>query len=183
MSELTKAEAVEVANGVLADLAAAQTALQKIQALEDELVSEIKKRYQKKILELEDQIRNAERALASLWEADGEKLRDTPKGKTATLRNGTLSERLGTVAVVLGNSSDVLLYLRTRGVVKRFTKQPERVVVKSLLRLEPGFVDKAPDEIMHFEQARTLHMKPAKSQVESARNLAAQKVRLGKAIQ
>ena len=181
MTEMTAKEAIEAANVALADLETARSGLERIQNIERELVAEIRKRYAKKILELEAEAKAAEEKLADLWENHDNKLRDNPKSKTATLRNGTLSERLGTVAVVIGDNSKVLAYLRKHGVMKRFTRRPEPVPVKSLLKLDPEFVNNAPDDVVRFEQGRTLHIKPLKSQVESARNLASRIVKLSKA--
>lgn len=178
---MTAEEVIEAVNSALADLAAARSGLERIQGIEQQLIDEIRKRYVKKILELESDIKAGEDRLADLWEKHSDMLRDNPKSKTATLRNGTLSERFGVVAVVIGDTNKVIAYLRKHGVMKRFTRRPEPVVVKSHLKLDPEFVNNAPDDVMRFEQKRTLHIKPLELQVESARNLTSRVVKLRKA--
>lgn len=178
MAGSTRARVVRTANKALADLSAARAELEKISAVESSLFAEIRKHHQARIDELGETVRQAEDLLAKLWQDHGDELRDSSKSKTATLRNGTLSERLGVATVVLGERSRVLRYLRRRRATLRFTKKSEPEISKAKLKMDPKFVDGAPDEIMHFEKVRTLYIRPVDASTEGSRVLGTEHVRL-----
>lgn len=168
---------VVAANDALKELGAAIRQLENVQKRQDEQIQAIKDENKVLIEGLEAKIVAFKTILANLWQEHGSELRDT-RSKTATLRNGTLSERSNPESLWMGDPALVLKYLRKMGVVRKFTRQPPREVVKALLRRDVAFVDGAPDHLLHFQRSSTLHVSPTQSLVESQRGTAALQIPL-----
>lgn len=170
--EPTEEDIVRMTNEALADFGTSVRRLETIHIRMNELIQLIQDWHQSEIEELEAKIKEDRETFQFFWENYGSVLRDSKGGKTATLRNGIISERLHPVSLRIGDAKGLLKYLGVHGVLRRFTHQPPRVINKDALKRDRKFLQKIPKHLVQEVQERTLHILPTDLQVKSKRGSA-----------
>jgi phage host-nuclease inhibitor protein Gam len=165
----TDEDIVRMTNEALADLGNSIRELDDIHNLKNKLIQDIKDWQKERVEELEARIEDDMKTIRAFWRKRSSALRDSKDSKTATLLNGTISERLNPISLRIDDVSGALKYLGKMGVLRQFTHRPPRVIDKEALKRNPAFVDRIPKHIMYLIRERTLHIKPSNVQVTSKR--------------
>jgi phage host-nuclease inhibitor protein Gam len=87
-------------------------------------------------------------------------------GKTATLRGGTLSARLGNEALEIVDATRLEKFLRRKGRWLKYTIQPPRRIDKTALKKDRSLIESAPRNTVRFTREENLIIKLPKLQLE-----------------
>lgn len=175
-------EAEAKANTLLEWLASAYAELDQLQLEQDKEIEAVIATRRPRVEELLRRIEIDEAGLVDLWEQHKQLLtKSTPtrQSKTAKLVAGTISERLGSEALVIPDEAALERYLRRIRQWRTHSRYVGRKLDKSSVKKDRALVEAAPEGLVSYERTRTLHYTPAKLKIEKKRVLPSLRIRLG----
>lgn len=147
----------------LSELSDVETELRALDAAKDKKIKAIVDEYAPQVDPLTVRRDELTAEIAKLW-VEHEAELTTGHGKTAIYRNGTLSSRSSQGSLVIEDKNAAMKYLRSRGLLRRFTKVGERTIVKDALKKERDLVEKMPG--VHLDVPEHLHIKLVRVKIE-----------------